>query len=54
MTAQVICIVDVYDALTTTRTYRGAFSQDAALAMMAKLKHYWRPDVSNAFVNTLR
>ena len=32
--AQIICIVDVYDALTTTRSYRGAMSHAEALARM--------------------
>src|SRR2546426_2255444 len=30
--AQIVGIVDVYDALTTTRPYRAAFSPEAALA----------------------
>ena len=33
--AHVLCVADVYDALTTDRPYRRAFSQDEALAMMA-------------------
>ena len=32
--AQIICIVDVYDALTTTRSYRGALSQAEAVDRM--------------------
>jgi putative nucleotidyltransferase with HDIG domain len=54
ITAQVICIVDVYDALTTTRSYRGAFSEEAALAKMEQVKHYWRADVYEAFLTTRR
>jgi putative nucleotidyltransferase with HDIG domain len=33
--ARVLCVADVYDALTTDRPYRQAFSQEEALAMMA-------------------
>jgi HD-GYP domain-containing protein (c-di-GMP phosphodiesterase class II) len=32
--ARVLCIADVYDALTTDRSYRSAFSQDEALTIM--------------------
>jgi putative nucleotidyltransferase with HDIG domain len=48
--AQIICIVDVYDALTTTRSYRGALSHTEALARMAECSHWWRPDVYAAFL----
>ena len=36
--AQIICIVDVYDALTTTRSYRGALSPAEALANMQECR----------------
>ena len=42
LSAQIICIVDVYDALTTTRSYRPAMSQAEALARMAESKQWWR------------
>lgn len=32
--ARVVCVVDVYDALTSDRSYRGALSRDEALAVM--------------------
>jgi putative nucleotidyltransferase with HDIG domain len=35
LAARIICVADVYDALTTTRSYRPAFSRSEALAMMA-------------------
>ncbi len=47
--AQVICIVDVYDALTTTRSYRGALEHVEALSRMEECRHWWRPDVYSAF-----
>ena len=37
VTARILCISDMYDALTTTRSYRPAFSQDEALHIMDDL-----------------
>src|SRR6185503_7140008 len=34
--ARIVCVADVFDALTTDRPYRRAFTWDEALAMMAK------------------
>jgi HD-GYP domain-containing protein (c-di-GMP phosphodiesterase class II) len=51
--AQIICIVDVYDALTTTRSYRAAMSPADALAKMKENRTWWRPDVYRAFVQSL-
>jgi len=51
--AQIICIVDVYDALTTTRSYRGAMSHAEALARMEESRHWWRPDVYAAFLRSV-
>jgi putative nucleotidyltransferase with HDIG domain len=34
--ARILCVADVYDALTTDRPYRAAFTRDQALAMMAE------------------
>jgi putative nucleotidyltransferase with HDIG domain len=52
--AQVICIVDVYDALTTTRSYRSAMTQAEALGRMAESKRWWREDVYAAFLRSVR
>jgi putative nucleotidyltransferase with HDIG domain len=49
LAAQVICIVDVYDALTTTRSYRPAMATTEALARMEETRHWWRPDVFEQF-----
>jgi putative nucleotidyltransferase with HDIG domain len=54
LAAQIICIVDVYDALTTTRSYRKAMSQAEALSRMQETKHWWRPDVYAAFHRVLQ
>ena len=36
LSARIVCVADVFDALTTDRPYRRAFTWDEALAMMAK------------------
>ncbi|HEY2805465.1 MAG TPA: HD domain-containing phosphohydrolase [Gemmatimonadales bacterium] len=48
--AAIIGIVDVYDALTTTRSYRGAMTREVALAEMQRSKHWWRGDIYEAFM----
>ena len=53
LAAQIICIVDVYDALTTTRSYRGAMSAGEALERMAEVRQWWRPDVYDAFLGAV-
>ncbi len=47
--AQIICIVDVYDALTTTRSYRPALSHTDAMRQIAASRSWWRSDVYRAF-----
>jgi putative nucleotidyltransferase with HDIG domain len=51
--AQVIGIADVYDALTTTRSYRPALSHAEAIAEIERCRHWWRGDVYQAFVTTV-
>jgi HD-GYP domain-containing protein (c-di-GMP phosphodiesterase class II) len=34
LTARIVCLADVYDALTTTRSYRAAFPREEALRIM--------------------
>lgn len=53
LSAQIICVVDVWDALTTTRSYRGALDLDRALGIMEENRHWWRPEVYAAFVATV-
>lgn len=53
LSAQIICIVDVYDALTTTRSYRGAMSQAEALGKTEASRHWWRPEVYQAFMESV-
>jgi putative nucleotidyltransferase with HDIG domain len=53
VSAQIICLVDVYDALTTSRSYRGAMSHAEALRKMAEVSGWWRSDVYRAFTRTV-
>lgn len=51
--AQTICIVDVFDALTTTRSYRAAMTHPEAIAEMRRSEAWWRPDVFDAFMSSV-
>ncbi|HKG93931.1 MAG TPA: HD domain-containing phosphohydrolase [Gemmatimonadaceae bacterium] len=53
LTAQIACVVDVYDALTTTRSYRTAMTREAAVAEMTRTRDWWRPDVFKTFLATI-
>ncbi len=50
ISAQIIGIVDVYDALTTTRSYRPAMTHERALEILREKPQWWRPDVFEAFM----
>jgi putative nucleotidyltransferase with HDIG domain len=54
MSVLVLAVADSYDAMTSDRCYRRAFSQEAALheLRMGKLKHY-HPDAVEALVAAL-
>jgi HD-GYP domain-containing protein (c-di-GMP phosphodiesterase class II) len=43
----------VYDALTTTRSYRPAMSHAEAVAEIGRCRHWWRPDVYEAFMSAV-
>jgi putative nucleotidyltransferase with HDIG domain len=51
--AQIVCVADVYDALTTSRSYRSAMSQERALSILEQSRHHWRPDVFGAFMTSV-
>jgi putative nucleotidyltransferase with HDIG domain len=53
LNAQIICIADVYDALTTTRSYRAAMTREEALPIMEESRHWWREDVYRAFLSSV-
>jgi len=51
--AQIVGIVDVYDALTTERSYRSALSHDAAMAEIEKCRSWWSNRIYTAFLTSL-
>ena len=51
--AQIIGIADVYDALTSTRSYRAAMSIEDAINELKKCKAWWREDVFEAGLNAI-
>ncbi|MCU0620872.1 MAG: tetratricopeptide repeat protein [Gemmatimonadales bacterium] len=53
LTPQIIGIVDVFDALTTTRSYRPAMAPDVARSMVLEGRTAWREDVVDAFLATV-
>ena len=53
LAAQIVGIVDVYDALTTDRPYRPGLSIEQALAEITKCRRWWSERVFTAFLNTL-
>ncbi|MGH7718229.1 MAG: HD domain-containing phosphohydrolase, partial [Gemmatimonadaceae bacterium] len=54
LSAQIICVVDVYDALTTTRSYRAAMSRETAMEQMRASRDWWRGDVFDAFEGAMK
>ena len=55
LTARIMTVVDVYDALTTKRPYRDASSAEKALELMGQEveKGWWDPHVFSEFRNLL-
>jgi HD-GYP domain-containing protein (c-di-GMP phosphodiesterase class II) len=51
--AQIVGIVDVYDALTTDRSYRAAMTHDAAMAEIESCRSWWSETVYDAFVTSV-
>ena len=56
LTARVLQVVDIYDALTTARPYKPALSIEEAVAVMARevKKGWWDPEVFAQFRNLLQ
>jgi putative nucleotidyltransferase with HDIG domain len=50
LSAQIIGIADVYDALMTARSYRAALPRERALAELHRCRHWWWPEVYEAFL----
>jgi len=51
--AQIVGIVDVYDALTTQRSYRKALPHETAMAEIERCRSCWSPTVYDAFVTSV-
>jgi HD-GYP domain-containing protein (c-di-GMP phosphodiesterase class II) len=49
LSAQIVGLADVYDALTTARPYRPAFTRREALAQIARARTWWSDAVFIAF-----
>ena len=49
LAAQIIGIVDVFDALTTTRAYRPAMTPERAFEEIRTMRAAWRDDIFDAF-----
>lgn len=55
MTARILCIADVYDALASDRPYRPGFSRDEALAIMQReVGKAFDPDLFAPFLKVLK
>jgi len=55
LSARIVCIADVFDALTTDRPYRRAFSVDEALTMMTKdVGAMFDPEIFPRFERVIR
>ncbi|HJQ22102.1 MAG TPA: HD domain-containing phosphohydrolase [Gemmatimonadaceae bacterium] len=53
LTARILCVADVYDALTSTRSYREAYTPEVATAIMrAASAQTFDPDVLRTFLET--
>lgn len=49
--AQIIGIVDAFDALTSTRSYRPAVAPSQAITVLEQERHSWHPEVFKAFLS---
>ena len=52
--SRIICLADVWDALTNQRAYRAAMSFEAALAEMNKSQLWFDPKIYPIFLEVLR
>ncbi|MBI4342452.1 MAG: tetratricopeptide repeat protein [Candidatus Omnitrophica bacterium] len=53
LSAQIVGIADVFDALTTTRSYRGAMSAQQAVSEITRCRNSWSPAVYEAFMKVV-
>jgi HD-GYP domain-containing protein (c-di-GMP phosphodiesterase class II) len=52
--AQIVGIVDVYDALTTARSYRPAVPHEAAMVEIERCRAWWSESVYETFVGAVK
>ncbi len=50
LTAQIIGVVDAYDAMASTRSYRAAMPHNEVIAEIRKCAKWWRPELVDAFL----
>ena len=50
LSARIVAIADVYDALTTKRPYKKAYSHEESLAIMRKETSKFDPQLFNIFM----
>ena len=54
LAARIFCIVDVYDALTSDRPYRSAWSKEKAIEYIRELSgSHFEPRVAEAFLKMM-
>jgi len=53
LAAQIVGIVDVYDALTTERSYRPAMPHETAMQEIERCRSWWAETVYDAFVTSV-
>jgi len=53
LAAQIVGILDVYDALTTSRAYQPARTADQALAELTRYRRWWSDPVFEAFLKVI-
>jgi len=50
LAARILCVADVYDALTSDRPYRAAYSHDRAVQVMSAMTEIFDPELLRRFV----
>ena len=53
LSAQIVCVVDVYDALRSARSYRRALSHEGALRRMNECRSWWQSKIYDAFARAI-
>ena len=53
MAARILRIADVYEALTSDRCYRRAYTREAALEIMVREENIYDPEILELFVKNI-